>query len=73
MSHKTRRPKLTDLDLAKLLQDIEDTGFGRDTVNIHSVFKGQENFYGAPGDPRRTAFQRKFYQLRRNSLDNYRK
>ena len=73
MSHKSNRPKLTKADLAKLLQDIEDTGFGRDTVNIHQVLKGQENFYGNPGNPRREAFLRKFYQLRRNSLENYRK
>ena len=70
------RPKLKELpkpELKKLLQDVESSGFTRDEVAVSEICDNNEQFYGARGSERRRNFQRKFYQLRRNSLLNYSK
>ena len=65
--------ELSKADLAKLFKDVEGTGFARKQVDLTAqVFKGQEKFYGATGSERRREFSKKFSQLKRSTLNNYR-
>jgi len=75
LSSNLRGFELADSQLKQLLKDLEASNLGRDAVDINKVITGtgKEKFYGEPGSARNTAFRRKFYQLRRNSLSNYRK
>lgn len=67
------RREFPDPDLKQLLQDLEATGFDRDTVDIQSVLSSNPVFYGSKESERHKRFARKFYQLRRNSLSSYSK
>ena len=70
-SQVVMKKEFPDPDLKHLLLDIESTGFDLDTVDIQKVLSADPDFYGAPNSKKKKAFSRKFYQLRRTSLESY--
>jgi len=69
-------PRKSDLEkheLKELLKDVEASGFSRHDVSLPEIFEKKARFYGDRKSEQRKLFRRRFYALKRNSIDNYRK
>lgn len=65
-------------DLKAFLEKLEASGYGIHKVDPHQAVLNKDAEeehprFGVPGSEKRRSVLRKFYQLRRNSLLNYRK
>ena len=64
--------------LRRFLKEVEASGFGIDKVDVQNCvlkkdYEQGNSLFGSPGSKKRKDLLRKFYQLRRNSLENYSK
>lgn len=70
---KVKNFTLSKPQIKALLQDIEATGEARQRVEPTRILGLKPHLYGDIKSVQRTAFLKKYYQLRRNSLANYSK
>ncbi len=64
--------KLSPPQIKQLLEDAERTNLARKEVNLLRLCKADPRTFGYPRTPRRRAFQKKWGQIKRKSIQKYR-